>query len=383
MDPVEDINKIPKPPKLVDHKIPSVIYPKGMEKPVAKTVDNSTGTKPIPTPTPTIRPIPTPEPKGKIIAPAPTISTIPTPKIEGVAMNPMPPKAMENKDPEHEQHIRGLRTFSSDMATAMKDTKGSIIKIAIAEDERRREDQKEIERAPRKNLIFFLSGLLLFILAIAGIYGVFWYKEKTSVVPAVTETVIPKSIIRSEDAQTLDITSKLNEDVIPSFREIVADPKMRAGTVKNIILAKKSGADGAVSRITSNDFLKIARAHAPADFLRSLSKEFMLGIYLYNTSNPFLVIKGTAHDYLLSGMIKWEPFLVEDMAKLFNIDIAGERKIYTDTPFKDALVQNRDARVVEDANGVPVLFYSFLDPNTILIATDPKTLIEGVRRFNE
>lgn len=381
MDPLEDKSKITATPSATDHKIPSVIYPKGMEKQTAKPMDASPVIKPIPTPAPKIAPIPTPKPIEKTATPTPSISPSTTSSPASNTVAPLPP--IEKKDPEHEQHIRGLRTFSSDMATAMRDTKGSVIKIAIAEDERRRADQKEIESAPRKNLIFFLSGLLLFILAIAGVYGVFWYKEKTSVVPAVTETVIPKSIIRSEDAQTLDITSKLNEDVVPAFRDIVLDPKMRAGTVKNIILAKKSGANGETTRITSQEFLKIVRAHAPADFIRSLSKEFMLGIYLYNTSNPFLVIKGTAHDYLLSGMIKWEPFLVGDMAKIFDIDLGGERKILSDTPFKDALVQNRDARVVEDKEGTPVLFYSFLDPNTIFVATDPKTLLEGVRRFNE
>jgi hypothetical protein len=376
MDPLEDINKIPKPPKPVDHKIPSVIYPKGMEKPADKSVETSPVIKPIPTPIPKITPIPTPAP-----APKKEQTSTPSPQKKEGPEKPLPP--IEKADPEHEQHTRGLRTFSSDMATAMRDTKGSVIKIAIAEDERRRADQKEMEAAPRKNLIFFFSGILLFILAIGGVYGVFWYKEKTGVITPVPETVIPKSIIRSEDAQTLDITSKLNQDVVPAFREIVGDPKLRPGTVKNVILAKKSGTDEAPTRISSSDFLKITRSHAPADFLRSLSKEFMLGIYLYNTSNPFLVIKGTAHDYLLSGMLKWEPFLVSDMAKLFDIDLTGERKIFADTPFKDALVQNRDARVVEDSEGTPVLFYSFLDPNTIFFATDPKTLIEGVRRFNE
>jgi hypothetical protein len=108
----------------------------------------------------------------------------------------------------------------------------------------------------------------------------------------------------------------------------------------------------------------------------------MVGVYLYNTSNPFLVITGTAHDYLLSGMLGWEPFLLTDVAPLFNIDITGANAGLTNAPFKDTLVQNRDARAVLDKDGNPVLFYSFLDPDTIFISTDSKTLLEAVRRFN-
>lgn len=295
----------------------------------------------------------------------------------------IPEIPMPTEHNEHKEHVQGIRTFSSDMAEAMREGKGSIIKIAIAEDERRRADRQEIESAPRKNLMLFLGGLIIFAVAIAGIYGLFVYRKNSAVVP-VEQNVIPKSIIRSEDAGTLDITGKINSDIIDAIKAVVAKPGIRSGTVKNLILAKNSGAkDSPMTRIPASDFLKILHSHAPDQFSRAISQDFMLGVYLYNTSNLFLVIKGVAHDYMLSGMLGWEPFLMQDMVPLFGIDVTGNSASLLNAKFKDTLVQNRDARAVVGSDGNPVLFYSFLDPNTVFIATDPKTLLEAVRRFEE
>ena len=52
-------------------------------------------------------------------------------------------------------------------------------------------------------------------------------------------------------------------------------------------------------------------------------------------------------------------------------------------PFSDMVIENRDTRMLKlDANGKPMFsFYSFLDDDTIIFATDPKTLTEVVRRY--
>ena len=58
--------------------------------------------------------------------------------------------------------------------------------------------------------------------------------------------------------------------------------------------------------------------NVPGDLSTALSPQYMLGVYNYTNNNPFLIIQGTAHDYLLSGMLEWEPeILFNDMVPLF------------------------------------------------------------------
>ena len=312
----------------------------------------------------TQNPAPQTQPASSSVPPAPAVTT------------PILPE-----ESEHRSHVQGLRTFSSDMAAAMRDNKGSIIKIAIAEDERRRKDNKEIETAPRKNFLLFFFALLVIALAAAGVYGVLWYKNKSSVVP-VAQVVIPQSIIRSDTATTLDVTGKSGSDVVAAVHAIVANPGIQSGMVKNIIVAQSAAQGAAPMRVPASDFLALLQSHAPDQFSRSLSQDFMLGVYQYNTSNLFLVLTGTAHDYLLSGMLGWEPFLLGDVAPLFGIDTSGTNASLLSAPFNDALVENHNVRDILKSDGTPALFYTFLDPDTVFIANDPGTLLEAVRRFN-
>jgi hypothetical protein len=52
-----------------------------------------------------------------------------------------------------------------------------------------------------------------------------------------------------------------------------------------------------------------------------------------------------------------------------------------DTAFKDRVVENRDARVIENAEGTILLLWTFLDRRTILITTNEATLREVISRM--
>jgi hypothetical protein len=62
---------------------------------------------------------------------------------------------------------------------------------------------------------------------------------------------------------------------------------------------------------------------------------------------------------------------------LFGIDSSSAQN----TTWKGELVQNRDAHVARDTSGTMLLFYTFIDPNTVVVSQDSKTLVEVVRRF--
>ncbi len=274
----------------------------------------------------------------------------------------------------HNAHIQPVRTFSSDLADAVREQGGSVVRIAIAEEEKQRKEFQETSIKSKKNMVFTILGFILIAGAIGGIVWGYSYKKSASVAPVVVD-VKPSSIISAENSQTIDATGMEAKDIVAAVNAIVLAPNIQSGTIKNIVVNQ-----GAVRINTSQFIPAIGGAHAPADFLRSLD-DSMLGVYLYNKANLFVVLHGTAHDFLLSGILAWEPYLLQELAPLFAVDVTGANAPALNAKWNDAVIENRDARAVIGADKKPLLFYSFLDPNTIIIATDAKTLTAVVQRY--
>lgn len=284
---------------------------------------------------------------------------------------------------EKEEYVSGgksqlppVRTFSSDLAEAIREKGGSMVRIAIAEEEKRHREEAEVSITSRKNIIFTSVGTILVALAIIGLVWAYAYKKNASVVSLPVTPAAPSSIIFTETNQTVTINGMSAPQITGAIQSIVTAPNIQSGTMKNIIIVK----DGI--RIPAAEFIPaIGATEAPAEYLRSLSKEYMIGTYLYDNDNLFLILRGTAHDFLLSGMLTWEPYLLGDLSPLFGIDTTGDNAKLLNQPWKDVFVENRNARAVVDQNKKSVLFYTFLDPDTILIAADAKTLSAVVQRY--
>lgn len=287
-----------------------------------------------------------------------------------------PHSLRDNYLSETKTRLQPVRTFSSDMANAVREKGGSVVRIAIAEEEKNRKEKEENSISSRKNILFTSIGMILFAGAIGALIWTYVYNKQASTVAPITQPA-PSSIVYTENSQTIDTMGMSIPDIVSSIQTIVKAPNIQSGTIKNIVITQGLG-----NRIPASQFLSaIGGAHAPADFLRSLAPEYMIGTYLYTQDSLFLIVRGTAHDFLLSGMLTWEPFLLKDLAPLFAIDTTGTNAGLVNTKWSDVFIENRDARAVVDANNKPILFYSYLDQNTIVFATDPKALTAVVQRF--
>lgn len=278
--------------------------------------------------------------------------------------------------PGHSDHVVPIRTLSSDLARAVREQGGSVVKIAMAEDEKRRREYTQSNDEPKKNRVFIFASIALILVAGATFAGIYFY-NKSKVVEGPPAVVLPPSIVRAEEASALDLTDKRPDQIIASIKEVVADPKLRLSSIRNLVPVRTVA--GVQQRVTASDFLTALGTRAPAEFKRALSKDYMLGVYLFDGSDLFVVLRGTARDFLLAGMLEWEEDLFDDMAPLFGV----EGMAPAESEFVDALLQNRNTRAVLDTEKRPVLFYSFLDEDTIIITADQKALVEAVRRFGQ
>ena len=285
------------------------------------------------------------------------------------------PSAIKKEDtPAYKSHLQPMRSFSSDLAKAVHEKGGSVVRIAIAENEKH---EKEFELRTRTSQQKYLIVSAVILLLTGGIiFGLYKYKEATKVI-VVQETPAPASLITSDDFVTIDTQGMQLGDLLNTITKASTDSRIREGTIRNLIITQTH--NNTTVRVTSSQFLSILGTHKTADFVRALTPEYMLGVSVYKGNNLFLVLHGTAHDFILAGMLAWEPYMLEDLAGLFGLD--NQTATYGNTPFHDTLVANRDARAIIGTDSKPVLFYSFIDPNTVLITPSATALSESIRRM--
>ena len=123
----------------------------------------------------------------------------------------------------------------------------------------------------------------------------------------------------------------------------------------------------------------------PDSLQRSLTGRYMLGTYTSteidaqtNTNKPYLFLILQTKDYnnAYAGMLAWEGTLLDDMFPIFGIDMSGDNKQLLGKPFKDILIDNKDARILADKDGNGLLYYILPDKENIVITNSEEAIKE-------
>jgi len=131
--------------------------------------------------------------------------------------------------------------------------------------------------------------------------------------------------------------------------------------------------------ITPQRFFGIMSTRMPDSLLRSFRSEFMFGIHSFNGNQPFMILNTDFFESTFAGMLKWEPFMAQEILAMFGTDITPG---ILDREFEDFVVKNRDLRVLRDDEGEIILLYSFFNRDRLIISTDTETLDEVITRLN-
>jgi hypothetical protein len=289
-------------------------------------------------------------------------------------------KRDENKMQLNNKDVKVLRTYTSDMAEAIRDNEVSVIKIAMAEKEKR--DKEEIyKKAKGTNLskVLLLAGGI--VLVVVAIFAARYIIQKKKVVPippaSVVETFIPYN-----SKLDIDVTNVANTNNLSNVIKNGLQPN--PGMVEALFLSRKVGETS--EALTSKDFLSLIGTTMPSALVRSLSQNYLLGKYssinavtANNKLSTFLVFETTDYNQAYASMLEWEGTMQEDLFVLFNFPKPN------DSPFKkpwdDIIVSNRDARVLYGENGEGLLYYAFVNKNNFVITNSIEALKEIIARL--
>lgn len=309
--------------------------------------------------------------------------------------------------------IQTVRTYQSDIANTIKNDNVSMIKVALSE-KKRQERRGQLDNTledTSKNLYILIGSIVAFIV-IAGLIAGFIYLQSER----------NKQVVQTEQQKVQPIlftetTSILNIDQIDlgDLLKIIEKDKeavMELGDMKSIVLT--IGSSTQERQLTTEEFFTILNSRAPNGLLRSLDPNFLLGVYAFTPREMFAVFKVNSYDAAFAGMFEWEPSIESDIGDIFinkkervdrNISALSTTRstssetndvsttsistttenspfgVFSQRKFVDKVLSNKDARVLVDTNGKEAMIYTFIDKETLVIATSEKSLKEILFRL--
>lgn len=295
----------------------------------------------------------------------------------------------ENKTQQNNQgKLKTVHTYLSDMADTVRANEISVIKVALAEQNKHeREDlYRKAEGTPTKKIFWVLGGLIIIA---AGIYGsTFIFKEKV-------KNEIPEQIQKDESIISYDESSSIiladTDSLINKINlNIRENSKLdKMDLIKIIKLFKEN--NGQKENIGIEEIISKMKLNAPSSLVRSLSNYYMVGTYTRNVTGSsgisdsipklFIIFQSKDYSYTYAGMLEWEKTLSSDMFNLFELNTTDSIDKIDERKWRDVIINNKDARVLFNEDNRPILYYVFVDKSNLIIADNQKTISEIISRL--
>ena len=290
---------------------------------------------------------------------------------------------------EDNKKIETIHTYLSDMAEAVRENEGSVIKIALAEQNRKDNEEmfKKAEGTKTQKILLAIGGIVLILVAVGGAY--YFYKKNVEKNTPVLTTKNIETFISYENYASIDVSEINNSADLLDKLKTQKENTPTDNFIKSFFLTipkieivdkKEIKTD---ERINVRQFFSLIKSTAPNSLTGSLSDEYMLGTYQKNSNEKlgtFLIFQTTNYSLTYARMLEWETTMANDLYVLFQIDVTNDNEILTRS-FKDIIMNNKDVRVLYDKDGKGVLYYLFVDKSKFIITDNEDALKEIITRL--
>jgi hypothetical protein len=321
-------------------------------------------------------------------------------------------EALSTESKDNEGEAQTIKTYQGDIASAIKNDNVSMIKIALAE--KRRQDTRggggsldgTLNSSSNNNKYLIVFGIMAVFIVGGLLAGYLFLQSQSSQKQAVVQNTV-QPILYTEEISNINIDGKDLNQVLKAIDQ-EKNGVMDTGTMKAIYLT--SGVGTSTQSLTTQDFFSILQTRVPDGLIRVLDPNFLFGVYAYTPREMFAIFKVSSYDTAFANMLQWEPNIETDIGSIFmnkngnnpvnttteSMNISSTTSsssiplqqnsplpsaIFTQKKFVDKVFSNKDVRVLQDPQGQQYMFYSFIDKETLVIATSEKTLKEILFRI--
>lgn len=296
---------------------------------------------------------------------------------------PLPEKKPETPPPFH--------SFATDFRARSEAVSNSPFSVIAAE----QDADKRVRRTPslnKKGIVPIVLGMVLIVAAAGGSYALYVYIGARHVVPTVVLHV--PSLIFAEQYKKVTGTGG---DLLQSLAMVASDPVDTGTAIVTYVEQPVTGQTGIVAGAPAPGGVLIKELSLPAPdlLLRNVTQDSTVGvIHEGGDTRAFFILRVSSYERTFAGMLTWEPLMARDLSLLYPLypsDPAEQPSVRLDTAsttasstpasappvqgpatsrerFEDAVVANRDVRILRDTRGRSIMLYGYADKETLIIA---------------
>lgn len=367
--------------------------------PPAPTPSTPPSPEPPPPVAPPVPPPPAPAPSTPPQqVPPPPLYREPIPVTEtaslSVPVRPTPPPPQPPTPQPTAPSADRFHSYATDFQGQVNATGASPITILAAQQDAQPRVTAPSTTSRRPPILAIVAALFLVAIALGGAYGAFQYMVSRTAVPTIV-TKVPSLLFADE---FVELTSKTGPELLAELASRATEPVVSGNVLVTYIKQQPTGEEGVVAGtpLKGGYLLKALALPAPDILLRNVAPETTVGIVnARGETRPFFVIRVTSYERTFAGMLTWEPLMARDLGALYPlypvsepepVALATASTTATSTKsavippapvqaasrirFEDAVVSNRDVRVLRDTSGKSLILYGYADKETLIIARD-------------
>jgi len=236
----------------------------------------------------------------------------------------------------------------------------------------------------------WLLAIFSLILICGGVYFAFYLYQKSPLSQITTNTnnlQLPqiekiKSIVSADSKTFLNIDGKNQISIISAIKTEISKSQQEK-TLKEIILTKST--NNTVSKVKAEEILKTMGVSTPDLFSRSLSDDWMLGVYsgIGEQKNLFIITTNNFFQNTFAGLIQWEKTMPDDLKQYLYSELDIQNSFTIRGQYKDKIIKNKDVREYISDNGHISFLYSFISNDKLVITNSEDVLEEIITRLEK
>ena len=271
------------------------------------------------------------------------------------------------------KNIGMVKTYAEDMAHALDNAQGGVIKNIIKEQDQISQEEENLSPDSKKNRLLMVFSGFSIVTALVLIFVMVTYKQRVATVE-VQKQYTP--IIYTDKTQFIKIDNMNREQIIDSVVSEANALDIKKTGIESIYLTEND------QIVTFKRFNELLKTNIPPEVLGYTNDNFMIGAYNGDKKTIFILLQVKSFTDIFPGFKVWEGTMFGDLHSLFGTDINTETKDLLIKDFTDSVVGNKNARVLYDKDNKAVLGYVFANDSSVVVIGDEGAANEVMLRLS-
>jgi hypothetical protein len=266
-----------------------------------------------------------------------------------------------------------VKTFMDDMTYALADGKDGIIKKIIHSEEQHEIEKRNLSPQSKKNKLLLFFGLLLLLVS-AGLLVFFFQKREAPTVEVAKQF---ESIIFTDKNVLVELVDLKKNDIHKKVAEEVNKNTVKPREILGIYPTLNN------APISLQKFIGTIEGNFTPTAENFVDDNFLMGAVKNDnkSSSFFILVKTRSIADIFGAMRTWEPKMFLDLHGFFGIELSPETKDLLTKEFANGIIENKNARILYDADNKIVMAYIYANDNSVVVTNSENAVREIMFRL--